>query len=326
MEEDLQRVALKQQGQVTRQQLLAIGFGSSAINYRVTHGKLFPSHPGVYGVGRPAQTPHERASAAVLACGPGAALSHSSALALWGFGGRLQAPFNVAVPTDRRPKRIRTHLLKNLQSRDITIQYDIRTTSPARTLLDTVPKLDTTRRARAVNDALRSGYLTKNALRDIVERNPSHPGAKLLTPFIEAPGGPTRSTPEDEFPDFCRDHGLPIPLMNVIVHGAERDAYFPNHDLIVELDGWDFHNTRESFESDRLRDANALAHGTPTVRITRDRIRNDPRGEAERLRQILSRASERPGRSEKPSPSRRGSRATRAARPAPRQGSGPHAR
>jgi hypothetical protein len=298
---------------VTRQQLLAVGFGSSAINYRVTHGELFPSYPGVYGVGRPAQTPHERASAAVLACGPGAALSHVSALALWGFGGRLQPPFNVAVPTDRRPKGIRTHRLRGLDRRDITTQYDIRATTPARTLLDCAPKQTTKARARAVNDALRSPYLTKNALRDVVERNPGHPGARLLQPFVDAPGGATRSPQEDEFPDFCRDHDLPVPLINVIVHGVERDAYFPDHDLIVELDGWDFHNSRESFESDRNRDAEALAHGTPTVRITRERMKSDPEREAERLRKILSRASGLRAHSEKPRPSPRGSRASRVA-------------
>jgi hypothetical protein len=327
MDPDLPRLALKQQGNVTRQQLLALGLGPSAIKYRVRHGKLFPSYPGVYGVGRPAQTPHERASAAVLACGPGAALSHFSALALWGFAGKLRAPFDVAVPADRQPKGIRTHRLKTLHRKDITTQLNIRTTSPARTLLDCVPKLEQKPRARAVNDALRSPYLTKNALSDVVERNPAHPGARLLKPFIEAPGGPTRSPQEDEFPDFCRKHDLPIPLMDVVVHGVERDAYFVDYDLIVELDGWNFHNTREAFESDRNRDADALAHGTPTVRITRDRIRNDPEGEAERLRKILlSRASVLRARSEKRHPSPRGSKATRAARPTPRPGSGPPAR
>lgn len=295
MDPDLPRIAMKQQGNVTRQQLLGLGLGPGAIKYRVRHGELFPSYPGVYGVGRPAHTPHEHASAAVLACGPGAALSHLSALALWGFAGKLHAPFDVAVKADRRPKGIRTHRIGRLHSKDLRTQLGIRTTSPARTILDCAALLPDKRRTRVVNDALRS-YLSRDALKDIADRNPRHPGAKLLKPFVDATGGPTRSGFEDDFPSFCKRNNLPVPLINVIVGDVEADAYFPEHNLIVELDGWEYHNTRESFESDRTRDANALAHGIATVRITHDRMTGDEAAEAARLRKILSRASAPPER------------------------------
>ena len=68
-----------QQTNVTRQQLLEAGLSSGAIRNRINAGRLYPSYPGVYGVGKPSTTPLERAAAAVLACGPAAALSHASA-------------------------------------------------------------------------------------------------------------------------------------------------------------------------------------------------------------------------------------------------------
>ena len=59
-------------------------------------------HLGVFGVGRPPTSALERASAAVLACGPGAALSHHSALTLWGFDRTWRFPVHVSSPTWRR--------------------------------------------------------------------------------------------------------------------------------------------------------------------------------------------------------------------------------
>jgi hypothetical protein len=58
-------------------------------------------------------------------------------------------------------------------------------------------------------------------------------------------------------------------------------------------DGWDFHQDRYSFEHDRDRDAGHLANGTPTVRITWDRITEIPVKEAARLTAILDRFSTR---------------------------------
>ncbi len=60
--------------------------------------------------------------------------------------------------------------------------------------------------------------------------------------------------------------------------------------MIVELDGYEFHSGRKAFEDDRDRDADTLAAGHVTVRITWERIEQRPAPEADRLRKILSRA------------------------------------
>jgi very-short-patch-repair endonuclease len=76
--------------------------------------------------------------------------------------------------------------------------------------------------------------------------------------------------------------------MSAFVVGYEVDALFEAERLIVELDGWEFHSSRASFESDRDRDANTLVAGYETVRITRKRIQHAPRREARRLDLILA--------------------------------------
>lgn len=277
------RLALRQHGNVTRQQLLALGVGSNAIDYRVRKGRLHRVYTGVYAVGRPAQTALERASAAVLACGPGAALSHRAAAAFWGFLKPWPSRFDVIVPGDRRPNGIRTHCAVQLTRRDIRKHQGIRVTSPARTIHDCARTLSDRALARAVNDARLQGHLKLHHLAELLERRPN----SRLTPFIETPDAPTRSEFEDAFLAFCQTHGLPRPTVNTKVAGHEVDALFEAHKLIVELDGYKFHKTRESFESDRDRDADTLAAGCATVRITWRRLLGAPGPEAERLQTIL---------------------------------------
>jgi very-short-patch-repair endonuclease len=191
------------------------------------------------------------------------------------------------VAGDRRPKAIRTHRPVGLLRRDVTTHLGIRVTSPARTMLDMAPELSAKSLRRTINDARRSGLITPEALADVVRRFPLHPGAPLLRPYAEVDQRPTRSDFEDDFPPFCRRFGLPEPRLNTVVHGYEVDALFEAERLIVELDGWDFHNDRGAFEDDRERDATMLLYGIATIRITKRRFDQDPEREAARLHAIL---------------------------------------
>jgi predicted transcriptional regulator of viral defense system len=284
------RLATRQHGNVTRQQLLALGLGSAAIHHRLRTGRLHRVHLGVYAVGRPPKTVLERAAAAVLAAGPQAVLSHTSALALWGFTKkRWPTVFEVTIVNgDRRPRGVAVHRSMTLHRRDTRTHHGIRVTSPARTILDCAPALTDKALARAVNDALLSKHLSNGQLADTMARHPHHRAAKRLTRFIDQPGAPTRSTFEDEFVAFCERHGLPRPATNVIVAGHEVDALFEPQKLIVELDSYEFHAARDRFEGDRDRDADTLLAGYRTVRATWDRVHRTPNKEANRLRALLA--------------------------------------
>jgi very-short-patch-repair endonuclease len=286
-------LARRQHGNVTREQLLSLGLRPSAIAYRVRTGRLHRVHLGVYSVGRAPSTPLERASAAVLACGHEAVLSHQSALTLWGFATRWESPMHVTLCARRHRPGIATHEARSLTRADLRTELGIRVTSPARTVLDCAPSLTDKRLTRIVNDGRRSGKLKLSELQDVTQRFRNHPGSAALKAFLYDPGAPTRSEFEDAFLTFCKRFALPRPQINTTVGGYEVDALFAAERVIVELDGWDYHQGQAAFEVDRLRDADALEFELVTLRLTWQRMNGAPAREAERLRRILAQRANR---------------------------------
>ncbi len=197
---------------------------------------------------------------------------------------------HVSVGGDRRRPGIIIHQSPGLTPVDLRTQLGIRVTSPARTLLDCAPRSPASRILRIAADARRAGKLHRDALADVVRRFPNHPGCAHLSPLLKPTDfAPTRSAFEDAFLVFCERFGLPRPEVNPTVCGYEVDALFAAERLIVELDGWDFHRDRDAFERDRRRDADTLAGGLATIRITWERMSTSPGDEANRLRAILAR-------------------------------------
>jgi len=244
----------------------------------------------VYAVGRPPATPADRAGAAVLACGDRAALGRFGAATLWSIWDHWPDTFDVIAPTDRRRPGIRTHHIV-LPPQDLRHHLGVRVTCPARVLLDCAPRISDAQVKRLVNNARvnKSTRVTDEQLADIVARNPRHPGARALRWFVDHDAGHrSESTLEDILFPWCDRYGVPRPLTQVPLHGFRVDALHPDEKVVLELDGWDFHRGRESFESDRDRDAELAMHGFLVVRITWERFEQRPEREATRLLKILA--------------------------------------
>jgi very-short-patch-repair endonuclease len=282
-------IAVTQHRNVTHAQLRAAGLGSKAITYRAATGRLHRQYRGVYAVGAPAATPLERACAAVLACGERAALSHGSAMTLWGFWQRWDTPLEVTVTSGHpRHKGITVHRSTTLTPDDVVTHLGITVTSPGRAILDAAPLLSEPSLARTIDDALHTLFLSRSALTEQVRRNSHVPGASRIARLLSTVGGPSRSDWERAFPAFCRTHSLPRPVLNTTIAGHEVDAVWADARLIVELDSWEFHSGRLAFENDRDRDADTLLAGFATVRITWERMHGAADAEAKRLNAILA--------------------------------------
>lgn len=282
---NVHRLASEQGGHVTRQQLLEAGFDQSTVTRWVAKGHLIRVYRGVYAVGHLPTNPIDRAHGALLAAGTRSALSHSSALVLWGVWKRWPKRFELTVAEDRRPAGLTVHLSKTLMRSDVTKLQGLRVTSPARTALDHAAIAPVKRLKRTVDHLRLEHDLTLDQLSDVAKRNPFHPGTKpLLTLIGQASARPSRSGFERQWPAFAKRHDLPSYETNTKVAGFEVDVLVGGT-VVVELDTFQTHLL--NFESDRDRDATILAAtGIPTIRATWDQFRNEPQTLADRIRRV----------------------------------------
>jgi very-short-patch-repair endonuclease len=279
-------------GVVGRDQLIAAGISCKVIANRVDARSLRMMHRGVYAVGG-VQSEEAPEAAAVLACGEGSVLSHTSAAFLWRVVTRRdRGPMQVTVPAVRCPRRpgIRVHRTTELQPDEVMKLRRIPITTPARTLLDLAVQLSARELEQAVAQAERRNLVTRSKLLALLARYPRRPGTARLRPLLDGPGRPvfTRSEAEERFLALVRRAELPVPEVNVSLHGYEIDFLWRDDALAVEIDGFAFHRDRAAFEADRRRDADLVARGIQVMRITWRGIAEEPEAILVRLAQALA--------------------------------------
>lgn len=180
-------------------------------------------------------------------------------------------------------------------------------TSVGRTYLDLAEVARPSRLPKLLKRGEELGILDADEVFACCARSRGHKGAKPLTLAVaryRPAARVLRSDPERDFLALVAAADLPLPATNYIVGPYELDAYWPAAGLAVELDTFETHGTRVSFESDRERDAELAAVGITVVRITERRLEADPAGVAAQLAGMLA---ARPGavrrrRASRPSP------------------------
>lgn len=104
-----------------------------------------------------------------------------------------------------------------------------------------------------------------------------------LMPREPSDPGITRSEAERRLLALVRRADLPPTRTNVRIRGHEIDVLYEPQRLIVEVDGYASHGTRHAFEKDRRRDAELIAAGYRTMRITWRQLTQEPEAVAARL-------------------------------------------
>ncbi len=287
------RLATDQNGVVSRRQLSEIGVGRGAIDRWLDRRRLHPIHAGVYAVGHGALTPEGRWTAAVLAGGPGAVLSHRSAAALWRVLPDPGALIEITAPSQRRTPGLCVHR-RRLPLDEITSRGGIATTSVPRTLFDLAAVVPRARVERAVNEAEVRRLTDPLSLDVLVQRNRGRRGVAVIRLILDQRrigAGVTRSRLEERFLAFVDDAGLPRPQTNAGVQlggrWVECDCVWRAQRVVVELDGHAFHATRDAYERDRIRDRELSAAGWQVVRVTWHQLERAPEALAADLWTLL---------------------------------------
>ncbi len=272
-------LARRQHGILTRRDLLALGYGSGAIERRLASGRLHRVAPGVYAVGWPDLTPKQRWMAAVRACGEGALLSHRSAAALWGIGKEPRDCVEVSVRRRRKGRRagIKVRARPSLPAGDVVRRDLIPVTCPARTLLDLATVLSRRALERAVNEADKFDLIDPEALRAALENHTGEPGVRPLRTLLDRHTFRLSDTElEVRFRPIAAAAGLPPPQTKAGLNGYEVDFFWPELRLVVETDGLRYHRTASTQARDRRRDQLHTATGYTVLRFTHYEVRYEP--------------------------------------------------
>jgi very-short-patch-repair endonuclease len=277
---------------IARRQLLDLGFSPKAIKHRVSIGRLYPLHRGVYAVGRPTLDGYGRWMAAVLACGDGAVISHSSAAALWRIGLEQRGLVELSLPSQSRRRRpgLRIHRRPSLKLRDVTAEYGIPVTTPIQTLIDMTLRLDRRGIERTINEADKYDLVHPPELRAALDERTGDPGVARLRHILDRRTFRlTKEELERRFLPLAGKAGLSVPLTGQRVNEFEVDFYWPDLGLVVETDGLRYHRTPAEQARDRLRDQAHTAAGLTQLRFTHEQVRYEP----EYVRKILAQTASR---------------------------------
>lgn len=278
MLQEFWRLVRQQHWVITRAQLLELGFSRKAIEHRIRAGRLRRVYPGVYAVGHRELSDRGRWMAAVLACGPEAALSHESAGELWKLcpdRGRLK----VSVPIDvvRQPRGLTVHRRATLTKSAVTKRWNIPVTTPAYTLVDLASRLSRNSLETAINQADNQDLIDPDALRVELDRHRGQPGVATLRHLLDRHTLVLTDTElERLFVPIAASAGLPRPETQAWLSGFRVDFFWPELGLVVETDSLRYHRTPVQQTTDRLRDQAHARAGLTPLRFTHAQVKYDP--------------------------------------------------
>ena len=265
---------------MTRRQLVDGGLSNQQLQRRVATGTLTRVLPRVY---RHASTPEswrQRLWAAYLWAGEGAAVSHQAAGALWELDGC--APGAVTLITDRAVKTtietIQIYRVAEIPSHHLTRRSGLRLTTPTRTIIDLAGVVPGEDLEAALDCALRRGSTSLMRLDGELARSSGRGqrGRSALTRLLRersADYSPTHSVLETRFRQLLKRNGLPLPAQQHTIRRqrggfARVDFIYPEHRLVIELDGFAWHGSRQSWQQDLQRQNDLVAAGFKVLRYT----------------------------------------------------------
>jgi predicted transcriptional regulator of viral defense system len=282
-------------------QLEALGLSADAASKRARTGRLHRIYMSVYSIVPESMlTPHGRYMAAVLACGPGAVLSHHSAASLLGLrrSSRTRIDVTVAGRSQRRHAGIRVHRSTTLTAADVEIVDGIPCTTIERTLLDIDDGLTQRQLERAFDQAEQMEVLDLRKIDDQVARNPTRRGVKRIKAILRdhrIGSTVTDSEIEERMLSLLRPTGCPMPETQVWIDPrdgglmVQRDFVWRRLEVDVETDGG-HHRTILQMETDTRNDQRLEDADWVVRRFTWKQLEEEPRRVVASVLRTLRRA------------------------------------
>lgn len=271
-------------GLATRQDLLA-HVPKGVLDGLVGRRALRRVFPHVYAAAGSDVDDHARLRAALLHAGPEAAVSHTSALAVWGL---LPLGDDLHLTIDESLRRagaeglvVHRRLRFRPEAPQCVVRRGLPVTTLPRSLVDSWPLLAQDRRRPLLLDTAGQGLVTATQLLDALAERPNVAGHRALGQVI------------DLIFDGCRSELEALGVLNVFRHrslpksvgqyrvvlptgGVRLDRCWPEVKLVVELDGARHHTSPEDRQRDLARDRALAALGWVVLRFTYAEVRRHP--------------------------------------------------
>jgi very-short-patch-repair endonuclease len=265
-------------------------------NKAIALGTVDARHRNVVRLYGAKSTSEMRIEAAVLAAGPDALASHRSAALLWGVERPATDLIDIILPRRTRQARLSgvvVHRPRDLRQLRPVWRLGIAATDPLRTLVD-LGAVDPTGVDAALMRMVVDGFVTPRAVRAALVRHSQHGrhGIVALRDALDRwslDDKPVDSDLEALMAEILDTFGLPKAEFHAHVGGYEVDFWFRDSNVVIECDGWSAHGLdHEQFEFDKVRDADLLAKGVITQRVTWRQMVGSPRATARRIEATLA--------------------------------------
>jgi very-short-patch-repair endonuclease len=265
-------------------------------NAAVNRGDAELRHRNVCRLYGAKSTMEMRIEAAVLAAQPDALASHRSAALLWGAERPATDPIDIILPQRSRRARLTDvviHRPRDMAQLRPVWRHGIPATDPLRVLLD-LGAVDPGGVDAALVRFVVDGYVTPRSVRAALVRHSQHGrhGIVALRGALDRwslDDKPADSDLEALMGEILKTFGLPDAEFHATVGGYEVDFWIIGSNVVIECDGWSAHGAdHDQFEFDRLRDADLLAKGVITQRVTWRQMVGAPRALAGRIRATLA--------------------------------------
>ncbi len=294
-DERIATIARHQRGRVTRAQMIAAGVSQDAIDRMVRRGFLHRQHRGVYTVGHNAPIPLGDETAALLACGEHAVLSHHTAALLHRLIPHGDGRIHVTIRGRHGPNPggVTVHRTRRLNRSDVATVERLPVTTPTRTVLDLASTADVATVERALEEALTQKKVTERELRAQAAAIRGQRSGSLVQAVLDAHREPgiTKSKAERRYRHLLTAAQLPLPRTNFPLHGYSLDCYWPDLGVVVEVQGYQFHSSRRKFERDTRKAATLTAAGLSVSYVTWLQMDNEPFAVVARTAQTLAMAA-----------------------------------
>jgi len=237
-------------------------------------------------------TPLIRLTAAKQRLPDTAVFSGHTAAWLHGLDPQPHIAIEATLPPTTRSSRLAGITIRRCQvsADEVSLRNGFRVTSPLRTVIDLVGRLDLVDGVVIVDAALHKRFVGRQQLWAWVESHAGHPGVARIRRAIELAEPATESPMETRLRLLLVLAGLPRPRVQVRLGNdsdflGRADLYYPECRLVIEYDGA---THRSRLESDNRRQNRLVDAGYRVLRFTASDVLAAPASVVDLVRKALS--------------------------------------